>query len=232
MTSPILLGGGGTQGAAGTPGAAALDPDLFEGIYGADIGYDEEFVRAGATSLPTGWSWFNQGTNTYTERFGAGVMKMIPAASTARGLMRALPSEASWRATMFLSDSVSSTAGSDVYQFGLCLRNFTSGKLMALRRGSTSGVRLTRFDDNSLTNGANIGTQQFGFGNGIQGFRVRRNSATSWDFDYSADGGISWTSVVAAQDISTHMTPDQIGLYGVNNVGVNAELAIHAFRVR
>lgn len=224
--------GGGTAGTPGTPGAAAVDPTLFAELYGEDIGYDEEFTRAGAIELPADLSWNNQGSATYVERFGAGVIGLPAVAATARGLVRALPSESTWEATMFLSDAINSQAGSDAHQFGLCLRDSASGKLMVLRRGSTSGVRLTRFDDNSLTNGANIGTQQLGYAAGIQGFRVRRNSATSWDFEYSADGGISWIRVVMAQNITSHLTPNQLGFYAVNNIGAVCEFAIHALRVR
>lgn len=210
-----------------------VDIAAFNAIYGTGItSYDVEFNTADTTSLPSGWSWVNQETASYRERFGAGTLTVPSAALEIRGIVRALPSESTWTATMWATGSQIGNAASDAELFGLILRDSATGKNAMLRRASTSGVITTKSANDNFGTAANFSAARFTYANGLLGFRVKRNSATSYDFQFSADGGISWSDVDMARDMSAHFTPDQIGFFALQSLGWQCEYSIHSFRVR
>lgn len=215
--------------------SSAFSPSIdnltaFNTAYGSALSYDYEFA-ADTTSLPSGWSWVNQSTSTYQEKGGKGAIS-APATSTVnwRLLMRALPSESTWTAYAKLTAYMSTAA--DAF-FGLLLRESSSGKLQDVScYPTTSAFYVSRW-----TNATTYSTSPAGpladhvARSSTVYFRIKRNSATSYDFSMSPDG-VLWRTILAANDVSAFMTPDQIGfgLDVTNNIV--SGVACDWFRVR
>lgn len=220
------------SGTTATEIAGGVIPaDTFNTFEGGDLGYDYEF-DVDSSSLPSGWSWVNQGGASYLERYGAGRITFPATGSTMRGIVRTLPVEATWSAYLWASAAVGSRLAGDTEFYGLWLRDSASGKNAMIRRASTSGIITTRYNDTSFTGGANYSSAVDSASTGVVAFKVTRNSATSYSFYFSADGGISWASIDLARDMTAHFTPDQIGFVCANNVATSDDFSIHAFRVR
>lgn len=211
---------------AGQSGTSVLTPDTPPASPHAD---DQEF-GATSSSLPTGWSWVNQGSATYTEALGAGKIRHPGGGSQDhKAVVRSVPAGSSWTATAKISGYVRTATAS---HYGMYLRESSSGKLVAVRYEPSGNpiLNVARWDNTAGTNGAIIqGTPALFLG--LAYFRIKKNSATSWDFQVSADG-VGWTDVLLANDVSGFMTPDQIGFGVLAMTGVvNAEVAAHWFRV-
>lgn len=212
-------------------GIPALSPDNVPASSHAD---DYEFNNT-SSSLPSGWSWFNQGTATYAEADGAGLITE-PGKTTEnwRGIVRAIPAGTSWTATAKLS--CSGRFQTDTYDMALILRESSSGKIQELDRYShstiTNGACYVNRWTNSTTYSASPAgaTPVHGRFDSILYFRIKKNSATSYDFLVSPDG-LGYHSILAANDVSAFMTPDQIG-FGLNSRNnVPSTVACHWYRV-
>lgn len=184
---------------------------------------------ASSTSLPSGWSWFNQGTSTYSEAYGIGSLDLQAGGSDEfRGVVRALPAGTTWIAT-FKAQAALRIAGGTLPSRGLVLRESSSGKFTVFSQFTNHGVVVDHY--------TNVTTYSSRPGASLDVFnclafpyvRVRRNSATSYDFAVSPDGG-TWLTTHAAINVSTHITPDQIGI-GVNTRGNAVSLGIDWYRV-
>jgi hypothetical protein len=205
------------------------DPAQFDAVYGPDLGYDQEF-DATTSSLPSGYSWVNQGSGTYNEMFGGGALGHPGSASfDIKMIVRALPAS-TWTATFkttFTSPNVAANS-----QAGPVLRESGSGKLMIMGLHSDSGKESAVV--NQWTNPTTFSSTPYGIVDHMGPliyWRIRRNSATSWDFEGSCDG-IGWFAFLTAYNVSTFLTPDQIG-WGVFKGEATAGYGVcHWFRVR
>lgn len=209
------------------------DLTAFNAAYGTGItSYDQEFSAVGS-SLPSGWSWFNQGSATYAEQLGAGIVT-FPAGTgnNWRGVVRGLPSESTWTAYGRISGTV---VGATESYVGVILTDGTkiielalysaTGALYSGANGHTFMDRWTNATTYSaaITNIIIHGTPRY--------WRVRRNSASSYDFAVSEDG-VTWAAVQSAYDVSAFMTPTHIGMGGNIKTNRADQTAIHWFRVR
>lgn len=193
--------------------------------------FDEEFERESApTALPTGFAWVNQGTATYVEEYGAGHI-VIPANSSSnfRGIFKTLPTATAYTVTAKVGWS------SAVVNYNavscLCLRESATGKMYSIAINPVGHVVTCTWA--SVTSGASTIadiTKTFE----PRYWRIRKNSATSWDFLASCDG-IAWMTVAAAVNVNTFFTtaPDQIGFGGdSSNASIGIEMACHWMRIR
>ena len=189
--------------------------------------YNHEFDGRG-TSLPSGWEWLNQGSCSYAERDGAGVITVPASSNQLRGIVRALPSEDEWEAIIEFSMARASTAADSTGEFcGLLLVNDSNVPYM-LRLASTTGWATTQWANLSLGSGTNHASTTTAARRGLM--RVRRNSGSSWDFAVSADG-VGWARLDSGRNVGSHITPTKIGFATYNNIGHVADFAIHCFRV-
>lgn len=195
--------------------------------WASALSYDVEFDTDGS-SLPAGWSWVNQGSATWAQAFGAGVLTHPGNASDdVKAIVRALPTESTWTATAKIGIGTPDTTG---YVVGMCLRDSASGKLFVL------GTRHTRtfagFHFASPTSFTSTQFTTINIGDMFRYVRIRRNSATSWDLQGSPDG-VAWLRAASAVNVTTTLgTPDQIGLV-VYRIGATETVgSFHWFRVR
>lgn len=213
------------------------DPATWEPANAADYEFDAS-PMSGSASLPSGWSWLNQGTSTYEEKFGAGKIRPEITANPSgeiRGIERALPAS-TWVATFKLATLLGSNLnGEGVLVF---LRDSSSGHLGGMRfyKDADHGMMIdtVHWNDTSGSAGANwaaVGGHTAGAP--VTYLRIRRNSPTSYDFQASGDG-ICWVDVDMARDVTGVVaTPDKIGFAAViAQATFQFELACHWFRVR
>lgn len=188
---------------------------------------DYEF-EAVTSSPPSGWSWVNQGSATYQEQYGAGLLTGTQqSGDNWRMITRAIPSASSWTATVKAGVPVVSANYTDFAP--LVLRNSSNGKFYALCIDPSRNAVVRYW--NSLTSyNSTPGSQ--GIGSIPFYWRIRKNTSTSWDFHYSMDG-ISWKTCLGANDITTNLggAPDQIGLGCNSNGFTDNSVAIHWFRL-
>ena len=208
----------------------------FNGVYGTGVtSFDQEFeAAAGTTSLPSGWSWVNQGSITYAEQFGAGAMT-IPTngnTDTWRGAFQSLSGAASaWTAIAKVEGAGSQAGGA--WHYGLILRDSASGKLLPFNYWFGFKLELVRWTNPTTPEGG----WYVAHGDAVAWpsmpahyFMIKKNSSSSWDFKFSTDG-ITWFAVASAIDISGFITPNQIG-FGTNPANSACQVACHWFRLR
>lgn len=190
---------------------------------------DYEF-EASTASLPTGWSWVNQGGATYQEQYGAGLLTGTQqSGDNVRKILRAIPAAASFTAIVKAGVLLVSANYTDFAP--LILRNSATGKFYSLELNASRNAEVRLWNSSTSFSGTVIGTTQ-GVGSSPLYWRIKKNSSTSWDFAYSIDG-IAWKTHIAAHDPTTNLggAPDQIG-FGTNSNGSNENaVAIHWFRV-
>lgn len=214
------------------------DPTIFASVFGAANADDQEFDTSGSgtSSLPSGWSWVNQGTATYTERGGAGVIAGPAAAGINwRGIVRNIPAGSAWTATV-KRKAITQTANEHAH--GIVLREAATGKLLTFywyeisTDTTVNGQRHYLVTWTSVTGGSAVvvgplyvrpvGQPPY--------MRIVKNSATSFDFQVSYDG-LAWTTIVAAHNPSA-ITYDQIGIMGYCSGTMAWQTAIEWYRVR
>lgn len=211
--------------------AAGIDSlATFNAFYGSSpTTYDYEFSGSGST-LPSGWAWTNQGTASYSERgtLGTGVLTVPSSSLNLRVITRSLPSESTWTAIAKLRMAKSATNYNGA---GLVLRASGSGKILSYALGNDAAVAGALWDSPTAFN-AGFGTNQpIQHPDGVLYLRIKRNSATSFDFAWSTDG-IVWQQTISAYNPSGFLTADQIGVYAENRSSVDIEVGIDWFRVR
>lgn len=204
---------------------SALTPDALPTTPHAD---DYEF-NATAASLPTGWSWANQGTSTYAEAKGYGSVAFQAGGSDElRAIVRAVPAGAAWTATFHAPVALRVASGT-VPSRALVLRDSASGKVTAFTQ-LTDQTTIVDYYTNPTTWSSRPGAALTVFNAPLLEYvRVVKNSATSWDFAVSPDG-TTWVTTHSAINVSTHMTPDQIGI-GVNSRTNPLALGVDWYRV-
>lgn len=186
--------------------AATPTPDDIPAVPGS---IDYEFNGAG-TSLPSGWSWLNQGGAAYVEAAGFGVISLaVDLTLNIRAILRAVPAASTWQVTARLAWAATGT----LRGFGLLLRESASSKFVRFGRSDDAQLRIEKWTSNT-SGGTSIAiNNSLGNGGDIpRYFRITKNSATSWDFHWSPDG-VAWSPMALGLDISTAFTsaPDTIG---------------------
>lgn len=196
--------------------------------FGSDLGFDYEF-GASTSSLPSGWSWVNQGTATYNESYGAGVIDHPGAGGDdVKAIVQTIPGSSSFLCTA----KVSLTAEDTNYVYtGIVLRDSASGKLIVFGFGVNRGLSVIDYTSPTVWSSNRLTSGTIGFVHAPQYLRVRKNSSTSWDFQASADG-VGWRKFLTASNITGFMTPNQIGFAVHRNGGSQAVGACHWFRIR
>lgn len=243
-TGTIVRGKEGSTGIAHATGdkvvCAATSRDVaFAGsrfdnpddpLWGADLGYDLEF-EDDTSSAPSGYSWTNQGTSTFAQRWGAGVIapQISGGSDNFRLLTRSLSGfPSTWEATTKL-EATSIGAPTNWWRAGLCLRDSTTGKFTAFGLTySTSwgtGFSVSINDWNTATSfsGGEVWQTMQG---GVKYFKIKKNAST-YDFLFSRDG-ISWQTHVAAK--SAFATYNEIGFH--THAPVAADFPFQWLRVR
>jgi hypothetical protein len=218
----------GTGGGGGSGAGSRVD-DPADTLWSGSTTYDVEF-DTDTTSLPSGWSWVNQGSMTYEQKFGMAVL-LHPTTTTGgaaiRGITRSLPAGSTWTATIKLNLSTRPTGNTIL---GFALRDSATGKMQLFGLQYSGGQRVHCSNWNSATS-FSADVQNDAAGDYPRYLRIKRNSSTSYEFEQSMDG-VAWTAFRSAHNPTTFVTPDQIGLVvyqgDVNKVGTTVEW----FRVR
>lgn len=191
---------------------------------------NQEFDRSGEpTTLPDGWTWVNQGTATYVERHGAGVVDVPIASAQSRYLVRDLPADATWEAYFKTSGLRRATGG----RIGVCLHETASGEFVNLYQyEKVTNVSVATFTAHS-TFGTSLADVDPGLmSDPVTYWRIKKNSATSFDFAASPDG-LCWGTVLAGYDPTAFFTPNKIGFVVTSPDGtVPVRMAAHWYRVK
>lgn len=177
---------------------------------------DYEFEGSGSI-LPSGWSWFNQGTATYTEESGAGVINMpaSPASNNFRGIYRAVPAGATWDVRVKLSHIFPSDSFSEV---GVSLHDAANSKLVTFEVRGTGALEVNRFTYTAF----DIAVKTMGSIYLHPAYlRIRKNSSTSYDFLFSRDGRC-WLTFLAAYDPTVWLT-------GTISLAIHANVTTHSY---
>jgi hypothetical protein len=216
--------------ASGASGSSLLTPDdpaLWSGLLAESYEFDGD-----TTSLPTGWSWVNQGSAAYAEKYGAGAVSLpATAGKQFRGIVRAFPA-GNWTATAKLGWATKGTV-SNAYA-GLVLRESSSGKLLTF---TGYGINSLDYDTHYIETQSSPTANNSTLASNVPVFprarcpyfRVRRNSSTSYDFEVSPDG-ICWASVLAGNDPTGYLTPDQFGIIASFEGTTTGAVACHWLR--
>lgn len=220
---------------AAVGGKSLNNPDDFIDVYGPPSALDYEF-EGSTSSLPPGWFWVNQGTATYEESLGAAhLIGTQQIGDAARMIMQSLASAPStWTATYHLTGIVGSTTSQT---YGPALRDSVSGRLCVFTTNHANTTNVTKWTDlSTVTTNFLTGFNNYRPMTSPAYWRIRKNSPTSWDFEFSMDGHSWRTNGTASNiDISTFLTPDQIGMTMNCNGGdtnVLPKAAFHWFRFR
>jgi hypothetical protein len=221
--------------AAISGGSSGSSEFVFDNVnyWGSDLGYDEEFDQI-TTTLPSGWSWLNQGSSTYTERFSKGIISGVAETGIHwRGITRSFPTEATWEA--IFKRSFQSRSGNEMGS-GLVMRA-DNGKILTFYWYSINGTNqcyLTLWNDNDgSTPSVKAGSVVMLSAPGVsfEYLRIRRNSASSYDFAVSGDG-LAWHSLTTAYDVGALLTPTSIGFASYVSANVAWAMSCDFLRVR
>jgi hypothetical protein len=185
------------------------DPSLWGTLLSETYEFD-----ADTTSLPSGWSWMNQGSATYKEKFGKGKVSFAGNASyNSRGIYRAVPGASTWSAVLKLNITLLGVSGSPSANAGVFLRGST-GKILQYGTFSSGNIGLEQASaPTTYAGNAGLVTTQFVPILEEVYFRIKKNSSTSYDFGISADG-VEFDDTSAAYDPTAFLgTISDFGIY-------------------
>ena len=215
----------GVKWAAGSGGTPLVTPDNLPVSPNAA---DYEF-NATTSSLPSGWSWVNQGSSVYSEGNGWGGI-VIPGQGTDnnRGLVRAIPGGSSFTITAKLR--VMGTTGNTTYG-GMWWRDSVSNKAIGIYWNQSGTVGGVEFNSLTTVNGTfgNYNSSLPGFSSDLY-FRIVQHSASNRDFQFSTNAQ-HWIDLALARDESSFVTPDTVGFFANSTVNSQFLVAIDWFRV-
>lgn len=202
------------------------DPDSYPTSANAA---DYEFDVLNTSSLPAGWSWMNQGTSTYLEDQGwGGIIIPSQGSDNIRAIMRAVPAASTYTITWKLA--MAGKNANSLYG-GPLFRDSVGGKSWGYywrHDGTIGGVEFS----NNTSVASTFGTinQVQGFTSSIMYFRVKKNSATSFDLQYSPNG-VHWLDVQLARNESGFVVADTVGFYANPSNNAQSLIACEFFRV-
>lgn len=189
------------------------NPDQLWSGTGAVAGsVDQEFTAiAVPTSLPSGWSWVNQGTSTYREEWSRGII--TPQAGTTDN----------WRCIVRDGLGVTSagaffkinSVGPAGYRVGAVLQDSVSGELVTFDIDD-AGLMSVEFWDNPTTTNTVINTTTITSPGPIEYFRIDRPATNTYNFLISSDG-VSYYQVHSVTNMNTMLTTANIKVgFGIN----------------
>lgn len=241
VTASIVRGVGSSTGAPphSVPANVVAAPTPYDRLlsiddpWGGNLGYDYEF-QSDSSSLPSysfngntyTWTWLNQGTSTYAEAWGKGVLNLqAGSGDTLRGMLLPVPSQSSYTMTTkrYISGPYSNvTAGLGFYD---------GTKLVTLAtRNDSSQVQVSYWTSVSSFS-SNLQTFNVApNGGAAQFYRVTYHSSSSVDFAFSTDGA-AWYIVASGLNLSMYITPTNVALFSNTNGGACAA-STQWFRVR
>lgn len=216
---------GGTPGSFTPVGGGKYNPDWPPP---ASLTYGYEF-QASSSSLPSGWSWFNQSGSAYLEGSGAGLL--TPAGGNWTGITRTLPTPPFTLITKLRFSQYMNT--SDFVKGGILITDGTKiigfsvgGEVPTISAtstlGGTTGTAVEYFTNNatfssSLQNWAVAAEPCYWF-------KIVYTSHANVSFYASADG-IGWYGVAVSQNLSgSYLTPNAIG-FGCNGFSAHAPIS-------
>ena len=223
-------GGGGGGGAAGVD-----DLTTFNGIYGSALGYDQEF-NATSSSLPSGWSWVNQGSSVYNEADGKAALIATQSGGSTSGnerhrmIVRSYPSESSWQCIVKVQALAATSAWS---RWGLVLRDSASGKYYHFGRAmEDSNERANVNYWSSLNTYGGSQPANTALTDKAPYQRITKYSSTDFDYALSMDG-IVWHTVLPTHDPTGNVASfDEIGFLFSCNDSLDMTASIDWFRIR
>lgn len=196
---------------------------------GANLGYDYEFMNPGS-SLPSGWSWTNQGTATYTEGIKSGLLADTNSSGANtnnwRILTEAAPSSFPFTVTAKIRFMVWGTTSGAC--FGLILSNGTAFVVTGLQISSAIGLVMNKYTNATTysSNVASLNLDQWGETMYLR-FTCSDNAHVS---GYYSKDGLYWYTLFTnyAHGLGA---PTAIGL-GVNGSNNTISEVAEFFRVR
>lgn len=201
-------GPAGPAGADGADGTSSRFDDAGDSSWGSTLGYDVEFEED-TSSLPSGWSWLNQGSSTYEQKFGRAVLTLQNSTTNLRGLVRNIPTESTWTLTVKANLQ---TLDLDYCGGFIGIHESGTSETAAWGAQRNGGLRISYSTWTSLTAASHPLLAADARVQFIPYWRLRRNSSTSYDFQISFDG-IAWQTIDAARNPS-FLTPDKIFIGG------------------
>lgn len=201
--------------------------------WGGNLGYDYEF-QGDTTSLPSysfngtifSWSWLNQGTSSYQEAWGQGVLKLqAGSGDTLRGMALPVPTQASYTITTkryLAGPNVNISAGVGFYD---------GTKLVTLAtENNQNEVQVSYWNSVTSFNTNLVNTSFAANGAAAQYYQIAFHSSSSVDFLYSPNG-VAWYTLASSINLSTYLTPSYLVLFSNTNGGA-CTASTQFFRVR
>lgn len=206
------------------------DPASWEPANSYDYEFDSHAI-GGTSTLPPGWLWVNQGTATYNEQYGAGVINLLAQGSTYDWKMLVQPVTGStWTATCKLFGAGYTTS----YPAVMILRDSSTGKFLQFMMYTDSNNTFYLSDWTNPTTYSGVRVQTSNIYGGVSGvlryLRVKKNSSTSYDFSVSPDGRC-WVQLATANNPTAFLAIDQIG-FGSSAFTSPISVGCEWFRVR
>lgn len=180
------------------------------------------------SSLPSGWSWNNQGSATWDEADDKAVMACPSQAYNIHSIRRAVPAGSAWQVTAKFSLHAVAT---NTVQGGLLLADSSGTKMTTLAKRGPLKEILIGLHNNVSSFAGTLTASNWYVGSNTHYVRLTKNSGTSYDFHVS-ENGTDWIAVFTAQDLTAHLaTIDTIGLHiDPEDSGGKGELWVHWFR--
>lgn len=208
------------------------NPLAFIDAFGAASAYDCEFDRTtNPTTRPTNWVMQNDNSTTYLEQNGVGILTSASGYNdVAKPVCMVQPVSAASSYTMIGKARTWYAAGQQVgVSTGLIITDGTKGVGICW---NTNPLVLTSYWANiastyttTITSVAVTNDQA-----NICYWKIKKNSATSYDFSYSYDGTV-WLVLTSAYDVSSVLTPTHFGFMFRQGSG-SQTMAMDWFRVR
>lgn len=191
-----------------------------------NLGDDYEF-NATTSTLPSGWSWINQGSATYNEANGLGVIGLPSSAdSDFHGITRTLPTPPFTATVKILASSYQSNNANSINVHGIGLTDGT--KILALLNGG--GAQVLQYYTSPTAWSAN----EVGYGyaeDRAYYLQMDYHSSSNVDFNLSADG-FNFIPVASGYNASSLLTPSGLVLGSVLFSSSIGAMAMQFFRVR
>lgn len=168
--------------------------------------YDYEFGAEG-TSVPSGWSWMNQGTATYQEANGTGYVLHDGGGSNLRGIVQPIPGDSTFE---FRAKFRFVSLWNFNYLFCGFFLHDNAGSKVAGAGYDNRGTSWAYWSDFTTFGGSENGDKRLLMLGDTLYMSLKKNSATSWDIAYSTNGSV-YSTIHAAVNLGAWFTPNRIG---------------------
>lgn len=232
-SSGALLTGGGGGGGSGASGLTD-DPGLWTPANAADYEFNNTLAD---NTFGTGWTSVGDAVGvSFKEAFGAGLITVPPSTAGTFSMRRDMTPGTSWSiiAKVSWSFNVANFAGVGLY----ALHKASSTSLTAsynFTLSNTTPLKISPYFQVSGVSGSEITADPLSTPATREMYlRLRKNSATSYDFHWSVDG-LSWRALQTAFNPGANLggSPDAFGFNAFNSgAGISHHYAIHWVRVR